>query len=303
MNWYQAAAYCNWLSKQEGLPESQWCYEPLRSSAGAGRQQRRAVGRLVGSISGEQWAVSQANGPGIQGGHEAGQRSSATQRLSAADASGDGICQPGGGDHEPLLRPDRRAAGQICLVQHNAQDRTWPVGSKKPNDLGLFDVHGNVWCWCQERYKDNPKEPKSVIVDKEDMLEIKGKDSRVLCGGAYSYPASNARCANRSGMCRPAVTALPASGRQGLSRWAPSARESSLPTGGPQGRRTRPMRYELTVFCRHPGRRRERSRAALARDAIRVLDLLRVGSYWFRVDVVDQYGDVSSPSAVPTIKV
>jgi hypothetical protein len=34
-----------------------------------------------------------------------------------------------------------------------------------------------------------------------------------------------------------------------------------------------------------------------------VLDLLRVGSYWFRVDVVDQYGDVSSPSAVRTIKV
>ena len=67
------------------------------------------------------------------------------------------------------------------------------------NDLGLSDLHGNVWCWCQERYKDNPKEPKSVIVDNEDMLEIKGKDSRVLCGGAYSYPASNARCANRVG--------------------------------------------------------------------------------------------------------
>ncbi len=82
---------------------------------------------------------------------------------------------------------------------HNAQDRTWPVGSKKPNDLGLFDLHGNVWCWCQERYKDNPKEPNSVIVDKEDMQDIKDKDSRFLCGGAYSYPASNARCANRVG--------------------------------------------------------------------------------------------------------
>ncbi len=26
-NWYQAAAYCNWLSKEEGIAEDQWCYE------------------------------------------------------------------------------------------------------------------------------------------------------------------------------------------------------------------------------------------------------------------------------------
>ena len=28
VSWYQAAAYCNWLSKKEGLPENQWCYMP-----------------------------------------------------------------------------------------------------------------------------------------------------------------------------------------------------------------------------------------------------------------------------------
>src|SRR5262249_45780812 len=30
MSWFQAAEYCSWLSKQEGLPESEWCYEPFR---------------------------------------------------------------------------------------------------------------------------------------------------------------------------------------------------------------------------------------------------------------------------------
>ena len=27
-SWFQAAAYCNWLSKQEGIDAKQWCYEP-----------------------------------------------------------------------------------------------------------------------------------------------------------------------------------------------------------------------------------------------------------------------------------
>ncbi len=28
MDWYDAARYCNWLSKIEGIPKEQWCYEP-----------------------------------------------------------------------------------------------------------------------------------------------------------------------------------------------------------------------------------------------------------------------------------
>ena len=199
VNWYKAAAYCNWLSEQEGLPQSQWCYEPLDPlPALAGS----SVGRLAGSLG--PLAASSGLSPkrtdpefkeGMKLARDHLQRSG--YRLPT-QAEMEYACRAGAttsryfGQTEELL-------DKYAWYIHNAQDRTWPVGSKKPNDLGLFDLHGNVWCWCQERYKDNPKEPKSVIVDKEDMLEIKGKDSRVLCGGAYSYPASNARCANRVG--------------------------------------------------------------------------------------------------------
>ena len=36
--------------------------------------------------------------------------------------------------------------------RQNSNEQPWPVGSLKPNDFGLFDVHGNVSTWCQESY-------------------------------------------------------------------------------------------------------------------------------------------------------
>ncbi len=67
----------------------------------------------------------------------------------------------------------------------NSNDITHEVGSKKPNELGLYDMCGNVWEWCQDYYgayvttnKDNPCGP------------TKGA-SRVMRGGCYFMDHNN----------------------------------------------------------------------------------------------------------------
>jgi formylglycine-generating enzyme required for sulfatase activity len=72
------------------------------------------------------------------------------------------------------------------------------VGSKKPNDLGLFDMHGNVYTWCQESLKDYPTPKKDeAIEDTEDVLSVISTTSRVLRGGAFDFQAVNQRSAFR----------------------------------------------------------------------------------------------------------
>jgi serine/threonine protein kinase len=88
---------------------------------------------------------------------------------------------------------------KYAWCQKNSKERTWPVGGKKPNDLGLFDMHGNVWNWCQQSYKGDYAVPKrgEAVADEEGDLRIVSTAIYVLRGGSFLDLALEVRSANR----------------------------------------------------------------------------------------------------------
>jgi formylglycine-generating enzyme required for sulfatase activity len=81
----------------------------------------------------------------------------------------------------------------------NAQNRAWAVGQKRPNDLGLFDMHGNVFVWIQEDmwpYRV-PRNKATPVPDVENTRQVRAGIGRGIRGGSFIYPANEIRSAYR----------------------------------------------------------------------------------------------------------
>ena len=74
----------------------------------------------------------------------------------------------------------------------NSNGQTHPVGEKKANAWGLFDMHGNVWEWCSDWYDEYPT---GAVSDPVGPREGTG---RVPRGGSWNTGAAHCRTADRS---------------------------------------------------------------------------------------------------------
>ncbi|MGH7171458.1 MAG: formylglycine-generating enzyme family protein [Gemmataceae bacterium] len=156
-SWYQAAEYCNWLSEQEGIPAEQWCHETnaqrlTQEKVSATRMMLMQRHPLVAATSSSYFLLHrQPQVTALRKNYLSltGYRLSTEAEMEYATRAG-AITSRYYGEMEELLP-------KYAWYNKTSQEKTWPVGTLKPNDFGLFDVQGDVYTWCQERYKNDPQ--------------------------------------------------------------------------------------------------------------------------------------------------
>jgi formylglycine-generating enzyme required for sulfatase activity len=74
------------------------------------------------------------------------------------------------------------------------RQKTTDVGTFPPNAFGLYDMHGNVWEWCQDDWHENyisaPIDGSAWIIGNDNLIKL-------LRGGSWSYNPEKCRSAYR----------------------------------------------------------------------------------------------------------
>ncbi len=94
---------------------------------------------------------------------------------------------------------DQKYAGSndpkmVAWMKRNSKARTHPVGTKQPNELGIYDMSGNVLEWCSDWFKSTYYRIKGTHINPTGPP--KGAE-RVVRGGSYKYDANMIRVAAR----------------------------------------------------------------------------------------------------------
>lgn len=100
-----------------------------------------------------------------------------------------------GSDTKYCFGDSEKELGDYAWYNRNSGGKTHPVGTKKPNDWGLYDMHGNVWELCLDHWHPNYNEAPD---DGRAWISEKGQGAdRVVRGGSWGFVAGFCRSACR----------------------------------------------------------------------------------------------------------
>lgn len=169
-SWYEAARYCNWLSEREGIPHDQWCYpDKIGPGMTLDKGHLDRTGYRLPTES--EWEFSCRAG-------------TVTSRPHGSSAARLGHFAWFGGE---------KTGGAI-----GTGGEMHPVGVRKPNDLGLFDMLGNAMEWCDGQFLPYPPPDfAGPVIDDAPGDDSPEAVNRTLRGGTFFFSADLVRSASR----------------------------------------------------------------------------------------------------------